>query len=86
MLAGVEQKTTTSNGGSYFVMATEGNGIGDIWFRQGKKIKPFLMSVDQAPQYTKRFRFFEMGHRVIQKRFLPNFHKAMDKAIASSIR
>ena len=58
-----------------------------IWKKLGRNdMEPFLIITDEAPSYKKRLPFYEVAERIINKQFPINFEKAMDYAIASSIR
>jgi len=62
-------RRTVKRAGQYFV-ARPGNGrlpLG-VWHKQGGTVKPVLLFV-KAPRYEKRFRFYEVGQRVVRERF-----------------
>ena len=72
--------------GSYFLFENEDGSLSGVWQRTANGILPFLLFLDKAPVYRKRFRFFEMANRTINKHMEKNFEYAMDYALASSLR
>ena len=51
--------------------------------RKGKTVTPFLVGV-KAPQYQKRFPFYETAQAVIKQRLPVNFEVAFQRAMATS--
>lgn len=76
----------SKRGISYFLFENDDGSLSGVWQRTPTGIMPFLLFVDDAPDYKKEFRFFEMADRTMDKRMGDNFERAMDQAIASSIR
>jgi len=76
----------SKRGISYFLFENNDGSSSGVWQRTDRGITPFLLFVDQAPKYKKRFRFFEMAERTMNKRMKKNFHRAMDHALATSIK
>ncbi|NQY62645.1 MAG: hypothetical protein HRT38_02790 [Alteromonadaceae bacterium] len=72
--------------GSYFLFENDDGSLSGVWQRTANGILPFLLFMDKAPVYRKRFPFYEMANRTINKRMEKNFHIAMDYAFASSLR
>ena len=70
----------------YFLFENEDGSLSGVWQRTANGILPFLLFLDKAPVYRKRFRFFEMANRTINKHMEKNFEYAMDYALASSLR
>ena len=70
---------------SYFLFENQDGSLSGVWQRTPNGIMPFMLFTDKAPQYKKRFRFFEMAERMVSKRLTPNFHRAMNHALASSV-
>lgn len=81
-----DRHQNSKRGISYFLFENNDGSLSGVWQRTANGIMPFLLFVDKAPQYQKRFRFFEMAERTMNKRMEMNFHRAMDHALASSIR
>lgn len=81
-----DSQQNSKRGISYFLFENNDGSLSGVWQRTPNGIMPFLLFVDKAPQYKKRFPFFEVAERTINKQFPINFEKAMDYAIASSIR
>ncbi|MGK0269493.1 MAG: hypothetical protein ACI88H_000124 [Cocleimonas sp.] len=75
-----------------YFMLDDDSGAGSawnnvIWKKLGRNdMEPFLIISDEAPSYKKRLPFFEVAERILKKQIPINFEKAMDHAIASSIR
>jgi hypothetical protein len=80
-----DQQQNSKRGISYFLFENNDGSLSGVWQRTPNGIMPFLLFVDKAPQYQKRFRFFEMALRTMNKRTEINFHRAMNHAIGSSI-
>ena len=80
-----DQQQNSKRGISYFLFENNDGSLSGVWQRTANGIMPFLLFVDKAPQYQKRFRFFEMALRTMNKRMEINFNRAMDHAIASSL-
>jgi len=56
-----------------------------IGFAFGSAIKPIYMFV-KKPIYTKRFRFFEVGQKIIDAKLLSNFNQALADALRTAFR
>lgn len=75
-----------------YFMLDDDSGAGSawnnvIWKKLGRNdMEPFLIISDEAPSYKKRLPFYEVAERILKKKIPVNFEKAMDYAIASSIR
>ena len=80
-----DQQQNSKRGISYFLFENNDGSLSGVWQRTANGIMPFLLFVDQAPKYQKRFRFFEMANRTMNKRMQINFHRAMNHAIGSSL-
>ncbi|MDO6489309.1 phage tail protein [Colwellia sp. 6_MG-2023] len=86
------ENPTSKKGRIKYFMLDDDNGVSSawnnvIWKKLGRNdMEPFLMITDEAPSYKKRLPFYEVAERIINKQFPINFEKAMDRAIATSIR
>lgn len=86
------ENPTSKKGRIKYFMLDDDNGVSSawnnvIWKKLGRNdMEPFLIITDEAPSYKKRLPFYEVAERIINKQFPINFEKAMDYAIASSIR
>lgn len=80
-----DQQQNSKRGISYFLFENNDGSLSGVWQRTANGIMPFLLFTDKAPRYKKKFKFFEMADRTMNKRMYKNFHRAMDHAIASSI-
>jgi hypothetical protein len=75
-----------------YFMLSDDDGVSSawnnvIWKKVGRDgMEPFLLITDDAPSYKKRLPFFEVAERILKKQIPVNFEKAMDYAIATSIR
>lgn len=65
----------------YFLFENADGSASGIWQRIGDGLKPFILFTDKAPNYKKRFPFFEMTNRMLNKRLGPNFNDAMSRAL-----
>lgn len=54
-----------------------------IYERIGRNIRPVIAYGDK-PKYQPRFRFFKVGEQVINKKLVPNFVRALDRALATA--
>lgn len=86
------ENPTSSKGRIKYFMLDNDSGVSSawnnvIWKKVGRNgMEPFLLITDEAPSYKKRLPFFEVAERIIKRQAPINFEKAMDYAIASSIR
>jgi hypothetical protein len=55
-----------------------------VGFAWGSALKPIVMFVKNAPSYSPRFKFFEVGQRVVNEKFQANFAQAMDEALKTA--
>ena len=55
-----------------------------IWVREGKRTYPALLFVQKTPQYRKRFKFYEIIQRSVDRRLQRQFLVSLAKAIRSA--
>ncbi len=75
----------SKRGISYFLFENNDGSLSGVWQRTANGIMPFMLFTDKAPTYKKRFSFYEMAQRTLNRRSIRNFHRAMDHALASGL-
>lgn len=80
-----DSQQNSKRGISYFLFENDNGSLSGVWQRTANGIMPFLLFTDKAPTYRKRFSFYEMANRTMNKRMFSNFNRAMDKALLTSL-
>lgn len=70
----------------YFVPRANSKLSAGVWERSsnGKRIKKVLHFSDAVPNYKRRLDLRKVGQRTADRKFGPNFHKALNRALASA--
>jgi hypothetical protein len=71
----------------FVINKTHGKLVPGVWaryqFSRGSAVKPLLIFVNKAPQYRKRFPFFEVAERVAAAEFPGRLAQALREAVGS---